>query len=579
MGSGASGDDPDVRPRAPGDHGDELVLQLSLRRLTESERRFREVFERAPVGLLLLDPDGRVLESNRAFRSMIGRASEDLIGAPYSLLLHGDEEPFAFPGSGRLEQRLLHADGHEVWGSATSVAVEEPDGTRLVLVCIDDITQRRGAEAQLLHAALHDSLTDLPNRRLMRDRLATALARATRTGSTVAVLFLDLDEFKTVNDSLGHDAGDDLLVAIGRNLSSALRACDTVARLGGDEFVVICEDVAEEGDVHRLARRVMDAVERPLSLIGNPTRVTASMGVATPGPGYESADELLHLADIAMYRAKGSGKSRYVVADERLHAETAARLDLVADLRHAIQHDELVLHYQPVALLDGGLIGMEALLRWPHPSLGLLRPGDFLPLVEGSDLAKPLSDWVLRSAIGDAARWANGSLRVSVNVTARELDHPDFADTVLELLEWSGLRARSLWLDVQEADLVQASTTARQTVARLRAHGVGVAADDFGRSSGSLADLGSMPVDLVKIHPEFIAGMLDDPVDAAIIAAIVTAARASGRHALAEGVETPGQLEMLRTLGLESVQGHLTSRPAPLADLTEILATRRVDLT
>ena len=575
MGSGASGDDPDVRLSVP---GDELVLQLSLRRLTESERRFRQAFERAPIGMLMLDEAGRVVESNRAFQTMIGRTVDDLTGAPYSLLLHGDEEPIALAGSSRLEQRLLHSDGHEVWGSATSVVVEEPGGTRLVLVCMDDVTQRRGAEAQLLHAAMHDSLTDLPNRRLMRDRLTTALARSARTGQTVAVLFLDLDEFKQVNDSLGHDAGDDLLVTVGRNLSEVLRACDTVSRLGGDEFVVICEDVADEGDVEVLAQRVMDAVHRPLSLVGRTMRVTASMGVATPGPGYDTADELLHLADVAMYRAKQSGKSRYVVADERLHAETTARLDLVGELRHAIQHDELVLHYQPVTMLDGGLIGMEALLRWPHPTLGLLRPAEFLPLVESSDLAKPLSDWVLRSAISDAVRWANGSLRVSVNVSARELEHPDFADTVRELLEWSGLRSRSLWIDVPESELVTASPGVRATILRLRAMGVGVAADDFGRGATSLADLGALPVDLVKLHPSFVAAMVDDPIEAALVAEIVAAAKESGRHALAEGVETPRQLAMLRDLGLESVQGHLTARPAPLADLDEVLSARKVDL-
>ena len=576
MGSGASGGEaPDVHLPVP---GDELVLQLSLRRLTESERRFRQAFERAPIGMLMLDEAGRVVECNRAFQAMIGRSAEDLVGAPYSLLLHGDEEPLSFTGTGRLEHRLLHSSGHEVWGSATSVVIEEPGGGRLVLVCVDDVTQRRGAESQLLHAAMHDSLTDLPNRRLMRDRLTTALARSARSDTKVAVLFLDLDEFKQINDSLGHDAGDDLLVTVGLHLTEALRACDTVARLGGDEFVVICEDVADEGDVELLAQRVMDAVHRPLSIVGRTMRVSASMGVATPGPGYESADELLHLADVAMYRAKQTGKARYVVADERLHAETTSRLDLVGELRHAIQHDELVLHYQPVTLLDGGLIGMEALLRWPHPTLGLLRPADFLPLVEGSDLAKSLSDWVLRSAISDAARWANGSLRVSVNVSARELEHPDFADTVRELLEWSGLRARSLWIDVLESELVGASPGVRATVLRLRAMGVGVAADDFGRGASSIADLAALPVDLLKLHPSFVAAMLDDPVEAALVAEIVAAAQLAGRHVLAEGVETPRQLALLRELGLESVQGHLTARPAPLSELAEVLTTRRVEL-
>ena len=352
-----------------------------------------------------------------------------------------------------------------------------------------------------------------------------------------------------------------------------------MSRLGGDEFVVICEDVAEEGDVDKLATRVMTAVQEPVHVHGQRLHVTASMGVATPGQGYGLPEELLHLADKAMYRAKRTGKARYVVVDEAMQAEMTAQLDLVADLRHAIQHDELVLHYQPVTLMDGTLIGMEALLRWPHPSLGLLRPGDFLPLIEGTDLAKPLSDWVLRAAVSDAVEWTNGALRVSVNVSARELAHPEFTDTVRELLAWSGLRARSLWIDVLESELTDVSAAARKTVEQLRTLGVGVAADDFGRGTASLADLKRLPVDLVKIHPSFIAGMIDDPIDAAIIASIVAAAHASGRHALAEGVETTAQLDMLRELGLESVQGYLTARPAPLADLRDVLAARHVQLT
>ena len=318
---------------------------------------------------------------------------------------------------------------------------------------LDDATSRRNTEKILLHAALHDSLTDLPNRRLLSDRIETALSRAERSSRTVAVLFLDLDDFKKVNDSFGHDAGDTMLVAVARNIISVLRTCDTVARIGGDEFVVLCEDVSSEGDISLLVGRLLEAIRRPVHIDGGTAAVSASIGVAVPGPGNETGDQLVRMADLAMYRAKHHPELDYVIADETLLDLGAPGAGMLAELRHAIQADELVLHYQPVVRVDGHLMGLEALVRWRHPRLGMLLPHDFLHVAEAGGLTRSLSDWVLRTAIAQAGSWHDPTLRVSVNVWASEVAQPGFADKVASLLTWAGLQARSLYLEMHESEL------------------------------------------------------------------------------------------------------------------------------
>jgi diguanylate cyclase (GGDEF)-like protein/PAS domain S-box-containing protein len=556
-------------------------LAAAVRGMHASEARLRAVFACSPIGMALLDADGRVVETNAALARFLGRDEDALAGSRLGELAHPDEtEPFA---AGRLERRFVHADGQVVWAATSIVDLPDDDGvggTRLV--CVDDVTTRRRTERLLLHAALHDSLTNLPNRRLLRDRLDTALARAGRSANTVAVLFIDLDDFKHVNDSMGHEVGDELLVAVARNIASVLRTCDTVARLGGDEFVVVCEDVAGEGDISRLARRVLDAIRRPVQLRDRCVSTTASIGVAVPSAAGESTDELIRLADLAMYRAKrqGDGPDRadFVLADDSLRSLAAPGTELAAELRHAIQADQLRLHYQPVVTWSGRLLGLEALLRWPHPSRGLLLPSEFLHAAEGTDLAQPLSDWVLRTAIVDAASWRAAGLRVSVNMWAGEIARPGFAENVAALLTWAGLPARSLYLEVHEHDLADAGPALADELAQLRRLGVGLAVDAFGSGGASLADLKRLPGDTVKIDRAFVAAVCDDPADAAIVRAIADTARATGRHPVAAGVETAAQLNRLRELGCTTVQGYLTGRPTPLVDLREVIRDRRVRL-
>jgi diguanylate cyclase (GGDEF)-like protein/PAS domain S-box-containing protein len=564
--------------------------------------RLEAMFEHNPVGAALLDADGSIAEVNLALARFLGRRRDDLVGRPLDDFVVDDPEdphqddPLA---EDRRERRFRNGAGQVVWGLVSTVDLGATPGLPAgsTLLAVEDLTSRRNTERLLLHAALHDSLTNLPNRRLLRDRLDTALARASRSTKSVGVLFLDLNHFKSVNDSLGHAAGDEMLVAIARNIISVLRTCDTVARLGGDEFVVVCEDVAGEGDVSRLAGRVSEAVSRPVVLRGRQMSVTASIGVAVAGEGHESGEELIRLADLAMYRAKrgvgepGGGSSDYVPADTAVRGPASRRelvvtarplsgdRSLVPELRHAIQTDQLELHYQPVVRFDGTLLGLEALLRWPHPTRGQLLPHDFLPVVEDSELAKPLSDWVLRTAISDAASWHDPSLRVSVNVWASEVARPGFAETVAELLTWAGLQARGLYLEIREQELADVGTGLADELHQLRLLGVGLAIDDYGAGGSSLADLRRLPVDTLKMDRALADPLRGAGPDPAVVLAVVAAARATGRHPLATGVETVEQLTRLREMGFESLQGYLTGRPAPLVELRGVILERRVDIS
>ena len=546
---------------------------------------FRAVFDRSPVGMAVLDALGRVVLANPALGAFLGRAAASLTGTTlHDLVAADDVGRFR---AGPAERRMRHERGHELWAVVSAVALPEA-GEGALLVCLDDATSRRNTERMLVHAALHDSLTNLPNRRLLRDRLDTALARANRSLNTVAVLFIDLDHFKDVNDTFGHDAGDEVLVGVAAGIHAALRSCDTVARLGGDEFVVVCEDVSSEDDVTGLAERLLEGVRRPVTVHGRVVSVAASIGIAIAGPHAETGEELIRHADLAMYRAKQRHDTSYVLADNTIDADAgpssawsgygSRSTDLLADLRHAIQADELQLHYQPVVRVDGGLIGLEALLRWPHPKQGLLMPHDFLPRVAGTDLARPLSDWVLRAAVRDAASWHDPSVRVSVNMWAAEVARPGFAETVGVLLTWAGLQARALYLELHENELPEAGPGLADELDQLRRLGVGLAIDDYGTGNMSLTALRRLPVDTVKVDRSFVTNLMGSGEDAVVVAAVAAAARAAGRHALAIGVETPGQLRRIRELGYESMQGYLAGAPAPLIDLRDVISHRRVHL-
>jgi diguanylate cyclase (GGDEF)-like protein/PAS domain S-box-containing protein len=548
-------------------------------RVHPDEARFAEIFRTFPVGVALLTDEGFFVEVNDALCNLLGYPREELIGTPFAGLVHPDEVQAAQDtklrivgrreSRARTERRLVRGDGTVVWVLLTTRRYEE-DGTAFSVSVVEDITARRAAEDQLVALALHDPLTGLPNRRLLLDRLEQALARSRRDGRDVAVLFVDLDHVKRVNDALGHEAGDELLVAAAKNLQSVVRETDTVARLGGDEFVVVVERAAGLPELESLAARMLEAVRIPVAVGAESVVVTASIGLVTPTSAQDRPVDLLRAADAAMYQAKQSGRGRFVIATAPVDTSSTERLSLESEARQALDRHELVLHYQPIVDMDGTLRALEALLRWRHPERGLLLPEDFLPVLTESSLSAPVTSWVLHQALTDASGWGPDGPGVHVNVSVDRLRDPAFAEEVLALLALHEVPSTTLTLEILEDQLAEIEAI-MPCVGRLEEAGVAFAVDDFGTGYSSLAYLKLLPIRSVKIDRTFIATVCDDAADAAIVKAVLDACHATGRTTVAEGVETLDQLRLLRALGCDSVQGALVGMPTPLELLEDLI--------
>jgi diguanylate cyclase (GGDEF)-like protein len=425
--------------------------------------------------------------------------------------------------------------------------------------------------------ALHDPLTGLPNRLLLADRIGQALARSDRVSGKVTVLFLDVDLFKVVNDSLGHAAGDGLLMELARRLTTVLRPGDTLARFGGDEFVIVCDNIPDE-EVEPLAARVAGALDRPFTLEGHDVNVSVSIGIAVSRTGTD-AQTMLRDADAALYRAKAGGRSRAVVFDEGMHDEAAHRFDAESGLRRALDRDELCLYYQPiVSIRTGDVCGVEALVRWQHPQRGLLGPLEFVSVAEETGLIVPLGSWVLGEAVRQLAEWraevpAAADLWVSVNVSPRQLKSTDLVPTVARLLAENGIPESALRLELTESALVDAAGPQVEAIAAVTRLGIGFAVDDFGTGYSSLAYLAGLPVTTLKVDRTFVAPLGgSDSTAMAIVDAIVSMARALRLDVIAEGVESPQQLTALRRLGAPQGQGYLWSPPLPADEVPGWLA-------
>ncbi len=457
------------------------------------------------------------------------------------------------------------------------------DRTFLVAVAnvLRDAIARHRAEDAARHDALHDELTGLPNRRLLTDRLGHALARSARARERHAVLFLDIDQFKLVNDSLGHDAGDRLLRLLGPHLCAAVRPGDTVARFGGDEFVVLCEDVVDEQEAARIARRLTEAVNRSFDLGGREHVASASIGVAVTHGSPCTPEEVLRDADTAMYRAKEGGRGRFELFDGGMRQRTLARLELEDELRRALARHELVVHYQPIHPIGASTPAMvEALVRWQHPDRGLLPPATFISVAEETNLIVPLGDQVLRQACSQVARWratlpAAEQLALSVNVSARQITRPTFEAEVARILAQTGLPAHALCLEITEGVLLQDSRATAETIANLRGRGIRIVLDDFGTGYSSLSYLRRFALDVLKIDRSFVTGLVERIEDRVIVEAIIMMAHAFALDVTAEGVETPEQLEVLQELGCANAQGYLLARPMPAEDLEALLREPR----
>jgi diguanylate cyclase (GGDEF)-like protein len=450
---------------------------------------------------------------------------------------------------------------------------------------IQDITDRKRAEEQLLHDAFHDALTGLPNRALFMDHVKMAIQRSRRSGNRLfAALFLDLDRFKIINDSLGHMVGDQLLVGIAHRLEACLRPGDTVARLGGDEFTILLEDLASMDDAIEVASRVQEAVSQPFNIGGHEVFTTASIGIALSNTGYERAEDLLRDADTAMYRAKMEGKKRHVVFDKAMHDRAMELLQLETDLRRAITRNEFFLNYQPIVSLETGkVMSFEALVRWRHPERGLVGPGDFIPVAEETGLIIPLGQWVLNEACLQMREWqrhgvADASVTMSVNLSSRQFSQPDLIEQVRGALRESGLRPGNLKLEITESMVMENIDTAIDMLMQLRGLGVGLSIDDFGTGYSSLSYLHRFPIDTLKIDRSFVTQMTDNSENAEIVRTIVTLARSLDMAVVAEGVETSDQLRQLGDLGCDYGQGYLFSRPVGAGPAAELLTEEQFSM-
>jgi diguanylate cyclase (GGDEF)-like protein/PAS domain S-box-containing protein len=559
--------------------------------LRESEERFRTAFEDAPIGVALVGLDRSHLRVNRAYCEMLGYSEEELLVKPHSEIIHPDDrddsahriqgildqgaEPYA------LERRYFHADGRVVWSLSNISLIRDSEGEPSHFVCLhEDITERKELEEQLRHQAFYDSLTDLPNRSLFLDRLDHALARAGREGGSIAVLLIDLDDFKVVNDSLGHGAGNAVLVEVAERLQASVRPGDTVGRIFGDEFAVLLEASAGEEEACRVTERIQEGLQAPFEVDGQEVFVRASIGVALGETDEDQPNELLRHADLAMYEAKNAGNVRYEVYNPSMDTRLVERMNLERDLSRAVEREEFEVHYQPKVLLETGeIIGVEALVRWRHPDGNLLSASQFILPAEETGLIDRIGLWVLKESCCQLKEWQERyptkvglPLGLCVNLSAREIWQPDLTEKVAGILQETGLDPTCLMLEITERT---AKKDAEQTIAKLRELkelGVKLAIDDFGTGYCSLLYLEHTLLDILKIdrlivHRERKGSEESD----AILSAMISMAHSLNLGVIVEGVETEEQLAMLKEMGCEMGQGHYFAEPLPSEGVEKLL--------
>ena len=548
-----------------------------------AELRFEIGFEQAAIGASIADLDGYATRVNPALCAILGRPREMLVGQRLSSFGHPDDVSLLQVLRARLadghdayedERRYLRPDGTVVWAMCNITLVRDELGKpQYFFTQLQDITSRKVVEEELVQQALHDALTGLPNRALLTDRLIHSLAGARRRGSQVGVIFLDVDHFKVVNDSLGHTSGDDLLRQSAERIAAAIRPGDTVARFGGDEFVVVCDDV-NLSETQQIAERVLEALSQPCVISSQDVHVTASLGIAVADET-ATPESLLRDSDAAMYRAKERGRGRIEVFDEAVRSKAETRLATESALRRAVERGEFILHYQPIVdLASGAMVGAEALLRWQHPDRGLVSPAEFIPIAEATGLIVPIGAWVLETACRQLVEWQRSAntLTMAVNVSVRQMLAPGIARLVEDVLLRTGVRPQDLCLELTESVFMEDVEYFERTLASLKHLGVRLAIDDFGTGYSSLSYLNRFPVDAVKVDRSFIDGLGTERNDSALVAAIVAMASALGLEVTAEGVETQQQLSILKGLQCERAQGFYLARPMPSAEMSRFVA-------
>jgi diguanylate cyclase (GGDEF)-like protein/PAS domain S-box-containing protein len=553
-------------------------LEVAAAELARQERYFRKLVANSTDLVMVTDRAGKLRYVSPSSWHLLGAADTKLVGVPVRNLVHRDDAPILQDTIGRgiasgsgtvgpVELRMRRGDGTYRWFETVTVNLLEDPDVRGVVWTSADVTERRERGEELAAQATHDALTGLPNRTLLFEQLERALLRNAAADTCTAVLFVDLDRFKVINDSLGHSAGDELLVRVAARLRHAVRPGDTVARFGGDEFVVIAEGVAGVAETRQIADRLAATLAAPFHVLGHEVFVSASVGMTMAAP-QDTPETLLRDADTAMYRAKDEGRGRSVLFDEQTRRKALDRLTLENALHHAIDRGEMVMHYQPqVDLESGTFIGLEALLRWQHPIRGLLTPEHFMTMAEDTGLVVAIGEWMLTEVCTQAEQWnrmrnGSGPLLMGVNISARELAEPRLVERVERALERSGLAPESLCIEITEGALMQDVEATVRTLRTLKRIGVKLAIDDFGTGYASLGHLKRFPVDSLKIDRTFVDGLGTDPDDRVIAAAVIGLAHALGVTAVAEGVETDVHVAELRALRCDGAQGWLYGRPA-----------------
>ena len=553
----------------------------ALRRSEKNLHLAHKVIEASLDGVMIVGSHGLIEMVNPAFTMLTGYEPVEVIGKNPNILASGRHDEEFYRDMWHSLTTVGHWQG-EIWNRrkngqvfpewlSISVIPDEEGGVHRYAAIFSDITERKKAEERIKNLAYFDMLSGLPNRRLFIDRLSMAMATAHRHGHQMAVMFLDLDLFKRINDSLGHNAGDQVLQTVARRLVTSVREGDTVARLGGDEFTILMPEIDSVDDAVRLARRLIEEVKEPFRVEGHELYVTTSLGLAFYPEDGATVESLLKNADTAMYRAKDLGRNSFQMYSATMNARSFERLAMESSLRYALERKEFDLAYQvKVDMGDGRISGVEALIRWRHPELGVVPPSDFIPLAEENGLIEPIGAWVLEEACCQNKRWQDAGLpavRIAVNVSARQIDQGTLVQMVRKALEVSGLEPRFLEIEVTESALMNRVDKAADLLHELRFMGVHISIDDFGTGYSSFSYLKRMPIDTLKIDRSFVQDMSEDSDDIAIVSSIIAMSQAMDLRVVAEGVENEDQVALLRIQGCDEVQGYLIGRPVSAGDL------------
>ncbi|MCG8637854.1 MAG: EAL domain-containing protein [Desulfobacterales bacterium] len=543
---------------------------------------FKELFMNSPHGIILVGPDNKIINTNKSFSDLVGYETDEIINKKTSGFSVADDLKDAHEsliqealvhGSMSMETRCFHKQGYEIHVSALAYPVKINNRVQGVFVFYENISQRKQFENKLRHQAFHDALTGIPNRLLFSEQLDIAIQKQeTLKDYRFAVLLIDLDRFKSVNDSLGHQAGDTLLKAITKRVQNHLRDGDTLARMGGDEFAVILSKVGDSARVEAIASRIREAAESKFTIDGNEVHISASIGIVLDTRSYTRADQLLRDADLAMYQAKDAGKARFKFFTPEMRKDLLRRMNVEKELRHALENEELSLFFQPIVrVADSRVNGVEALVRWQHPEKGLIPPDRFIPIAEETGLILPVGDWIISEACRTLRQLQSGygdHLTMSINISIKQFLQNNFVADLINTVQAREIHPSTIKLEFTESLLMTHTDSAVEKLNTLKGHGFILVIDDFGTGYSSLSYLQQFPIDEIKIDRSFILSMETRRESKAIVTSILSLSKGLGLTTVAEGVETGGQLDSLAGLHCEFAQGYYFSKPCPVSDLT-----------